>query len=171
MESEILALIDQLEELLSAGGRVPLSQRVMVPAPEAYRLLDELRQAMPREVARARHIYQERERILQEAQTEAEALRAAARAEREALIADHPILREATAAAEARQEAARQEVAHLRADADTYALTTLRELQAQLNDVRQALDATCKTTQGGIAHLTSRASASHTTQPVAINDE
>jgi cell division septum initiation protein DivIVA len=171
MESEILTLIDQLEELLSAGGRVPLSQRVMVPAPEAYHLLDEMRQTLPREIARARHIYQERERILQEAQTEAEALRAAARAEREALIAHHPVLREATAAAEARQEAARQECARLRAEADAYALASLRELQAQLYEARQALDATLKTTQGGIAHLTSRATAtSPTGEPVAVEE-
>ncbi len=156
MESEILALIDQLEELLSAGGRVPLSQRVMVSAPDAYHLLDQMRQALPREIVRARHIYQERDRILQEAQTEAEAMRAAARAEREALVATHAVLLEATAAAEGLRAEAEQEAARLRAEADAYALRALNELQEHLQQSRQALDATLKTTQGGIALLASR---------------
>ena len=158
MESEILALIDQLEVLLSSGGRVPLSSRVMVQAPEAFHLLDEMRQSLPREIVRARHIFQERDRILQEAQTEADAIRASARAEREALVADHPILLEAAATAEVQRAETRRECEELRAEADTYALNSLRELQAQLEEARQHLNATIKTTQGGIALLHGRAS-------------
>jgi cell division septum initiation protein DivIVA len=158
MESEILALIDHIEELLSTGGRVPLSSRVMVQANEAFQLLDQMRQALPREVVRARHIYQERDRILQEAQTEAEALRAAARAEREALVADHAILLEATAAAEALRTQTRRECDHQRAEADTYTLQALRELSLQLDQTHEHLEATIKTTQGGMALLRSRMS-------------
>lgn len=159
MESEILALIDQVEELLSASGRVPLSQRVMVPAPEAFHLLDQLRQALPREVARARQLLHERDRILQEAQTEAEAMRAAARAEREALVAQHPIALAAAAAAEALMVETRQECARMRADADAYALTALRDLHGQLAQARAALETTLKTTQGGMSLLANRAHA------------
>jgi hypothetical protein len=157
MDSELLALIDQLEEMLSAGSRVPLSQRVMVTAPDAFRLLDAMRQALPREIAHARHIYQERERLLQEAHTEAEATRAAAKAEREALVADHPILREATAVAQSLRAETLRECARLRAEADAYALTSLRDLQTQLHQSRQLLDATIKTTTAGIEHLQTQA--------------
>lgn len=157
MDSELLALIDQLEELLSAGGRVPLSSRVMVQGPEAFHLLDQMRQSLPREIVRARHIFQERDRILQEAQTEAEALRSAARAEREALVAHHAILLEATATAEAVRAETRHACDQLRAEADTYALTALRDIQLQLDQVRHHLDTTLKTTQGGISLLRSRA--------------
>jgi uncharacterized membrane protein YqiK len=153
MESELLALIDQLEELFSAGGRVPLSQRVMVAAPDAFRLLDAMRQALPREIAHARHIYQERERLLQEARTEADATRIAARAEREALIADHAILRAATTEAQSLRAETLRECMRLRAEADAYALTSLHDLQTQLAQTRQLLDATLKTTMAGIDHL------------------
>ncbi|MBA3823975.1 MAG: hypothetical protein H0X24_08770 [Ktedonobacterales bacterium] len=168
MESELLALIDQLEEFLSAGGRVPLSQRVMVAAPDAFRLLDAMRQALPREIAHARHIYQERERLLQEARTEADATRIAARAEREALIAEHPILREATAVAQALRAETLRECARLRAEADTYALTSLRDLQTQLTQTRQLLDATLKTTAAGIAHLQTQAHAADLPEPASV---
>jgi cell division septum initiation protein DivIVA len=157
MESEILALIDQLEELLSASGRVPLSQRVMVPAPEAFHLLDQVRQAVPRDVARARQVLHERDRILQDARTEAEAQRAAAHAEREALVAQHPIVLAATAAAEAMMADARQECARMRAEADAYALMALRDLHGQLHQTRTSLEATLKTAQGGMSLLASRA--------------
>ena len=168
MDSELLALIDQLEELLSAGGRVPLSQRVMVSAPDAFRLLDQMRQALPREVAHARHIYQERERILQEARAEADATRVAARAEREALIADHPILRDATAVAQSLRAETLRECMRLRAEADTYALTSLRDLQTQIAQTRQHLDATLKTTMAGIAHMQAHARDAELPEPAAV---
>ena len=156
MESEILALIDELEVLLSSGGRVPLSSRVMVQAPEAFHLLDQMRQSLPREIVRARHIFQERDRTMQEAQTEADAIRASARAEHEALVADHAILLEVAAAAEVQRAETRRECDQMRAEADTYTINSLRELQAQLEAARQHLNATLKTTQGGIALLHAR---------------
>jgi cell division septum initiation protein DivIVA len=156
MESELLALIEQMELLLGEGGRVPLSSRVMIAPTEAYRLLDLMRQSLPREVVRARHIYQERDRILGEAQVEADALRAAARAEREALIAEHSVTVEAMRAAEAMKREARAECERLRLEADAYALHSLRDLQVQLAKTKADLDATVKTVSGGIEMLESR---------------
>jgi cell division septum initiation protein DivIVA len=157
MDSEILALIDALEELLSAGGRVPLSSRVMVPAPEAYHLLDQMRQTLPREIIRARHIFQDRDRLLQEAQNDADALRASARAERETVLSEHAITLEATASAEAMLAEARRECDRMRDEADRYALESLRDLHALLLRVRDEAEATLKTTRGGIMLLNDRA--------------
>lgn len=156
MESKILALIDQLEALLNAGGRVPLSGRLMVNATEAYRLLDQMRQNLPHEVIRARHIYQERERILHAAQIDAENTRVAAQAERAALLTDHAITIEAIHTAEQVKREARTECERIRLDADAYALHSLRDLQVQLVQTRVALDATLKTIIGGVELLESR---------------
>ncbi len=156
MESEILGLIDQLEELLSVGGRLPLSSRVMIAAPDAFRLLDQMRQSLPREIVRARHIYQERERIVSDAQAEADATRDSARAEREALIAGHSVTVEALRAAEELKRETRAQCDRMRLEADAYALHSLRDLQVQVAHIRAALDTTQKTVAGGIEHLESR---------------
>ena len=155
MESELLALIDQLEALLESSGKVPISGRIMVPGPDAYRLLDQMRQALPREVVRARHIYQERDRLLQEARIEADGIRASATAEHDALLAQHTITIEAIRAAEQVKRDARAESERLRLEADAYALHSLRDLQVQLMHLRAALDATLKTAVGGVEHLES----------------
>lgn len=160
MDSELLALIDQLEALCSTGNRVPLSSRVMISAPETFRLLDQMRQALPREVVRARHIYQERDRILQEAQAEAEAMRAAARAERAALLAEHSITVEAIGNAETITREARAERERLRRETDDYALQSLRDLSNRLTQTAEALEVTQRTVAGGIDLLESRAHAS-----------
>jgi cell division septum initiation protein DivIVA len=157
MDSEILALIDRLEHLLGAGGKLPLSSKIVVPASDAFHLLDQMRQALPREIVQARHIYQERDRILGDAQSEAEALRATARAAREALIDAHDITGEAMRRADDLLRATRAECERLRLEADAYALHSLRDLQIQLAQARVALDATLKTVAGGVDHLESRA--------------
>ncbi len=160
MESEMLALIEQLEALLNLGGRVPLSARMIVNAPEAFRLLDLMRQSLPREIVRARHIFQERDRLLGEARIEAEQIRAAAQAEREALLAEHAITVEAIRQTEARKREARLEGERLRMEADAYAMHSLRDLQVQLIQARADLDATLKTVAGGMELLEGRAAHS-----------
>lgn len=157
MESELLALIDELETLLGAGGRVPLSSRVLVAAPDAYHLLDQMRQSLPREMMRARHIYQERDRIVQDAKIEAESIRASAQTERETLLAEHAITVEALRQAETMKREARAECERLRLEADAYALHSLRDVQVQLAQTRNALEATLKTVHGGIELLDTRA--------------
>lgn len=156
MESEILALIDQLEALCSAGGRVPLSSRVMMTPSEVYHLLDQMRQSLPREIVRARHIYQERDRLLQDAQVEADAVRAATKAERAALLAEHSIVLEAQTTAEHLKRSARAERERMLLEADAYALHSLRDMQVQLLQTRQALEMTLKTVIGGIDMLEDR---------------
>lgn len=156
MESELLTLIDQVENLLNEGGRVPLSTRVMVQSTDIFRLLDAMRQSLPREIVRARHIYQERDRLLQEAQIEADAMRAAARAEREALVAEHHVTIEAIRAAEAMKREAKAECDRLKLEADSYALQSLRELQVKLLHLRTDLDQTLKTVAGGVELLEGR---------------
>ena len=156
MDSELLALIDQVETLLNEGGRVPLSQRIIISPTDAFRLLDQMRQSLPREVVRARHIYQERDRILQEAQIEADALRLASRAEREALIAEHSVTVEALRTAEMTKRDARAACERMHLEADGYALHSLRDVQIELAKAQANLETTLHTISGGIELLESR---------------
>jgi hypothetical protein len=156
MDSELLSLIEQMSSLLDTGGRLPLSSRIMVQANEISYILDQMRQALPREIARARHICQERDHILSEATLEAESIRAAAQAERTALIAEHTVTVEALRAAEILKHETRLECERMKLDADAYALHSLRELQIQLVRLRTELDQTLKTVIGGIELLENR---------------
>jgi hypothetical protein len=68
---EILYLVDQLEELVGVGKRVPFSGKVMVEEEIFLGLIDQLRVAVPNEIKQAQRVIRERERIIAEAQEEA----------------------------------------------------------------------------------------------------
>ena len=69
--ADILYLVDQLEELVSLGKRVPMSRRVMVEEEDFLALVDQLRVALPNEIKQAQRVIKERERVIGEAQDEA----------------------------------------------------------------------------------------------------
>src|SRR6185437_10191521 len=69
--ADILYLVDQLEELVGSGKRVPFSTRVMVEEEDFLALVDQLREALPNEIKQARRVIKERERIVGQAQEDA----------------------------------------------------------------------------------------------------
>ncbi|HKR98656.1 MAG TPA: hypothetical protein VJU79_03985, partial [Candidatus Dormibacteraeota bacterium] len=77
-----VTLIDALEELLSSGRRLPFSASVVVNEDEALDLVDRVRLALPDDLVAARHLVEDRDRIVAAAEQEAEAI--VARAEEEA---------------------------------------------------------------------------------------
>lgn len=158
MESELLAYIDQLEKMAAEASHVPFSTKVMVAPSDVCQILDQMRQALPREVVRARHLLQERDRIISEAQTIAEATRAAAQAERESLLSEHSIIAEAMRQAEQLRRETRAACDRMKMESDAYALHSLRDLQIQLARLRADVDTALKTVHGGIDLLEVRTS-------------
>ena len=92
---EILYLVDQLEELVGVGKRVPFSGKVMVEEEIFLGLIDQLRVAVPNEIKQAQRVIRERERIIAEAQEEASKILETAKKRVAYLISKEGILNEA----------------------------------------------------------------------------
>lgn len=118
---ELDDLIDELEDVLAEGRRVPFSGRLLVDEERILDIIDRMRVAIPEEHKRARRIVQEQERLIAEAQArvqqvlEERGLLEAVEAERTRLL-----------------QQAEQEAATVRAGADDYARQVLEELDARL---------------------------------------
>ncbi|MDO4779279.1 MAG: ATPase [Tissierellia bacterium] len=69
---DILKLIDELEEIFDEASNLPFSKKVSVNPDEVYELINDLRDAIPEEIKEARWINEERERILKEANVQAD---------------------------------------------------------------------------------------------------
>src|SRR5205814_8364858 len=69
---DILYLLDQLEEVLGAGSRLPLTSRTLVDEPEILDILDQIRVSIPEEVKAGRRLTQERDQVISDARAEAE---------------------------------------------------------------------------------------------------
>lgn len=92
---EILYLVDQLEELVGVGKRVPFSGKVMVEEEHFLGLIDQLRVAVPNEIKQAQRVIRERERIIAESQEEASKILETAKKRVAYLISQEGILNEA----------------------------------------------------------------------------
>ena len=121
MAIELDDLIDELEDALAEGRRVPFSGRLMVDEERILDIIDRMRVAVPEELKQARRVIGEQERLLSEARTqvqqtmEEQGLLAAVEAERIRLL----------------DEAAR-DAQGVRAGADDYARQVLEELEQRL---------------------------------------
>src|SRR5207245_9132859 len=69
---DILSLLDQLEEVLGGGSRLPLTSRTLVDEQEILDILDQIRVSIPDELKAARRLTQERDQLLSDARAEAQ---------------------------------------------------------------------------------------------------
>lgn len=69
---EIFTLIENLEDLLESGTKVPFSSKVMVDIDELREVLEDIRLKLPDELKQAKWVKDERQRIIADAEKEAE---------------------------------------------------------------------------------------------------
>ncbi|GBG54933.1 hypothetical protein SPFL3102_01198 [Sporomusaceae bacterium FL31] len=65
-------ILDEIENILVDSTRVPFTNKLVIEEDDIIRLLDELRDVLPQEIKDAAKIVSERQRILEEAQKEAQ---------------------------------------------------------------------------------------------------
>jgi vacuolar-type H+-ATPase subunit H len=141
---DILQLIDRLEDLVSSGSRVPWGGRIMIDEEELLMLVDQLRMAMPQEIKQARRIVQDRQKILSDAQTEADKILSVARERAEYLMNEQGLLNEAKARSEEMLRESRDHSRQSMSEIDAYAMQMLthleRVLEENLQQIQQAKD-------------------------------
>lgn len=69
---EIYTFLDNLEELLESGAKVPFSSKVMVDAEELREIIEEMRLKIPDELKQAKWVKEERQRIIADAEAESQ---------------------------------------------------------------------------------------------------
>lgn len=129
---DILHLIDRLEELFNESKSIPLTHTVMVNEDRMLDLIDQMRIAIPEEVKKAQQLLAQRDRILAQAQEEANRTVALAREKAEELIAKDTLVQQAQVRAEQILAQARADAEATRQDADDYVIHTLMQLESEM---------------------------------------
>jgi hypothetical protein len=149
---DILHLIDRLEEILNESRPLPFTHNVIVDEDRILDLIDQMRVAIPEEVKKAQQVLAQRDRIMAQAQEEANRTLALAREKSEQLVERDAIVQAAHARAEQVVNEARFSIDSIRSDADNYALETLRRLEVEmdrsLSQVRNGIQALQKPPEG-----------------------
>jgi cell division septum initiation protein DivIVA len=130
---DILQLIDRLEELFNDAKAVPFTHNVVVDEDRMLELIDQMRIAIPEEVKKAQQVMAQRDRVMAQAQEEANRTLQLSRDKAEQLVQKDMIVQEAQRRAEQILAQARSEAEATRADADNYVLDTLMQLQDQVS--------------------------------------
>lgn len=130
---DILQLIDRLEELFNDAKAVPFTHNVVVDEDRMLELIDQMRIAIPEEVKKAQQVMAQRDRVMAQAQEEANRTLQLARDKAEQLVQKDMIVQEAQRRAEQILAQARSDAEATRADADHYVLETLMQLQEHLS--------------------------------------
>jgi F0F1-type ATP synthase membrane subunit b/b' len=129
---DIMHLVDRLEELINNGRPIWFTHSVIVDEDRILDLIDQMRVAIPDEVKKAQQQLAQRDRILAQAQEEANRTIAIAREKSDQLISRDAIVQAAQARAEQILLQGRAEVEKTREDADDYVVDTLRRLEMEM---------------------------------------
>jgi cell division septum initiation protein DivIVA len=139
-------LLERLEESLTSGSKVPFSRRTLIDEEECLAILEQIREAVPEEIQRARRITQERERVLSDASERARMMLEQAEQEAAGRVREHSMVRTAEAMATDIRDEAIQAANEIRREADEYAYRVMERLE-------RSLAAAMQTVQRGMREL------------------
>ena len=136
----VIDLVDQLEELVSTGRRVPFTAGVVVNEDEVLELIDRTRLGLPDELMQARHLLEDQRRVLVEAEQESERILTRAEAEVARVIEEATARAAVMVGDHAISEQAREHAATVLADAEERAAKTCSEADAYAREVMLRLE-------------------------------
>ena len=164
---DILHLVDRLEELFNESKPIPLTHSVVVDEDRMLEIIDQMRISIPDEVKNAQQIIAQRDRVLAQAQEEANRTVKLAKNKGDDIVARDAIVEAAQIRADQLLTQARAEAEVIRSEADDYIIESLTALEAEL-------DRLTAQARNGIASLTAERQEAHPVEdeiePVADQD-
>ncbi len=145
--SKIEQLIDEIEEFIESCKPQPFSQsKVIVPKDELYELLTELRLKTPEEITRYQKIISNREKIINDAQAQAERMVEETNVYVNQLVEENQIMAQAYDRAQELLDAAQAQAAETvnaaNEDAEGIRRSALQYTQELINNLQQVIGGT-----------------------------
>jgi hypothetical protein len=153
VDIEILYLIDRLENLIASSRRIPLVNQFMVKEADILSIIDQMRKSIPDEIKQARRIIQDKERILTQAQADANKLMARGHEEIERALNREGLLRSAEDRSQVILQLAEEKAEQLKVEADAYVAETLRALRDHLSSIEMEVGRSILSIEKGLASL------------------
>jgi cell division septum initiation protein DivIVA len=130
---DILHLVDRLEEILNQSRPFPFTHNVIVDEEKILDLIDQMRVAIPEEVKKSQQVLAQRDRILAQAQEEANRTLSIAREKSDQLVERDSIAQASQSRADQVIAQARVEGERIRREADEYVVDALTRLEMELD--------------------------------------
>lgn len=140
---DILHLVDRLEELFNESRPVPMIRKVIVDEEKMLSIIDQMRVSIPEEIKKAQQLLTQRDRLLAQAQEEANRTLQLAREKADQLVSKDSIIQGAQSRAAQLIEQARIDNEIAQKEVDLYVINSLYSLENELghliNQVRNGI--------------------------------
>lgn len=145
---DVLKLLDEIEDVVEAGSSLPFSTKIMVDQSEILEIIKEIRIKLPDEIKQAAWIKEERQRILAEAQKDADILLEDAEYRLKELVDEDQITRKANNRAKEIIDKAQINAKEIRIGSREYADNLLLETQEGLKEIIELINENRKELRG-----------------------
>lgn len=136
---EVFELLEEMESLMEEGRNIPFSAKKIVDAEILFQILEEIKRKMPDEMKQAKWIKEERTRILQEANKEAEDIVKEAENRIIEMIDEHEITKQAYLRQDQIIDEAKRHSREITEGTKTYTDEILSEAEKKINDLNNQL--------------------------------
>lgn len=133
MDMDIMEIIDMMEETINKASTVPLTGKIMMDRDELLDYIQEIRLVYPEQLKEAKWVKTERQRILDEAEERADAIKKSAEEMQEKLIDEHEITRQAYEKADAIRDMSEKDARERRMDTEQYVDDILADAEHRLD--------------------------------------
>jgi len=137
---DVLNLLEKIEDIVEDASKFPLSNKVMIDKEEILEVINEIRLKLPDEINRASWVAKERQRILNEAQNEADELVDKVKEQQKMLIEENEITRNAKQYANQILEEAEVKANEMKMGAYNYSDEILSKLQDKIQDINNIIE-------------------------------
>ena len=121
MDDTVLKLLEELEQVVDEGRSSPFSNKVQVDKDEIFEIIDEIKMKLPNEIKQSKWVIEERNKILVDAQKEADEMLKEAEVRLSKLVEEHAVTQKAYEQAAEIMDAAKKSAKEMRLGAIDYA--------------------------------------------------
>ncbi|SDZ01931.1 hypothetical protein SAMN05660462_01545 [Proteiniborus ethanoligenes] len=137
---DVLKLLDEIEDIIEGSSTIPFAGKVLVDKNEVLDVIREIRIKLPDEIKQAEWIKEERQRILAEAQNEADTIIDEVKLHIEEMVEQDEITKQAHERSEEIITKAQNNAKEIRIGAREYADGLLKEVENNLKSIIDTLE-------------------------------
>lgn len=139
MANDVLELLEELEEIVDRGTKIPMTGKVLVDDGVIFELIDRMRTSLPEEIRNAKWVLTERQKIMDEAHAEAERLLKQGKNYIEKMAEENEVVKQAQSYAEDIARQAQTYAKEVKVGAVQYADELIQKVEKDLAETLIAL--------------------------------
>ena len=140
MDDTVLKLLEELEQVVDEGRSSPFSNKVQVDKDEIFEIIDEIKMKLPNEIKQSKWVIEERNKILVDAQKEADEMLKEAEVRLSKLVEEHAVTQKAYEQAAEIMDAAKKSAKEMRLGAIDDADDVMGVAEQRLREMQDVIE-------------------------------